>query len=180
MKAYIYILIDPRTGEVRYVGKAKNLHNRLYRHLYYSKRDTCSKCKAWIRSLANNGMVPIMQEIDQVEDWVYWEQFYISYFRFIGSDLLNMTPGGNAPPVFYGKENPMCRADVVEKFRETVLSKPKQIIQYNADGWVMKIWYSINDIMLGFEDYDKRKIQRTCNKGDNQKMAYGFRWEYAA
>lgn len=50
MRAYIYFLSHPTTGEVRYVGKTNNPRIRLWMH----KRETKNTRKnAWIKSLAN-------------------------------------------------------------------------------------------------------------------------------
>ena len=37
MKHYIYVLKDPKTGDVRYVGQTTNTKSRLANHLYKAK-----------------------------------------------------------------------------------------------------------------------------------------------
>ena len=91
----IYILIDPLTQECRYVGKAKDSHKRFIRHLWEAKKPGFKKhLYCWIRSVLNNGLVPIQIIIDTVEDWKFWERFYIDYFKSIGCNLTNLCDGG--------------------------------------------------------------------------------------
>ncbi len=93
MKAYIYSLFDPRSKEIRYIGKANNPTMRLYRHL----RETYNspKCR-WIKSLLNSGVLPEMDILEEVDasDWEESERFYIGYFRFLGCRLTNLDAGG--------------------------------------------------------------------------------------
>ena len=51
----------------------------------------------WIASLSRASLTPEIFEIEQVDDadWRCAEQFWISYFRSIGCDLLNATSGGD-------------------------------------------------------------------------------------
>ena len=55
MDVFIYSLSDPRTGEIRYVGKTVNLKRRLYGHLYDDEKTHKS---AWIKSLKRLGLKP--------------------------------------------------------------------------------------------------------------------------
>ena len=38
--SYIYVLIDPNTEIVRYVGRTNNPKKRFYRHIYESRKNT--------------------------------------------------------------------------------------------------------------------------------------------
>lgn len=94
MSAYIYVLIDPRTNECRYVGKTVNPQKRLGQHL--SER-RASYRKNWVQSLLNQNVVPEMIIIDQaprseIDDL---ECFWISYLKYIGASLVNRTKGGD-------------------------------------------------------------------------------------
>lgn len=90
----IYALADPRTGEIRYVGKTKQrLSDRLYKHLTLKGgvRNVC-----WIKSLLSTGAVPeiMLLEDTSEEEWTQCERFYIAYFRFLGMRLNNIEDGG--------------------------------------------------------------------------------------
>jgi group I intron endonuclease len=103
---YIYILSEPRNNLVKYVGKTKDPNRRLKRHI--SERFIHDSYKnRWIRKIVENGELPEITVIDTVEDekWVYWEKFYISYFKFIGCELTNGTDGGDQPPSTKGRKH---------------------------------------------------------------------------
>lgn len=91
----IYVLIDPRTGEIRYVGAtSKTLEQRLYGHL--KVRSTGHKGR-WVEQLRRQGLSPrvsLVQEVT-VACWQEAERYWISYFRSVGCNLTNMTDGGD-------------------------------------------------------------------------------------
>lgn len=93
----IYALVDPRTGFIRYVGKTScPLNRRLAGHINDSLRRRFQVPRfRWIGRLLNAGLRPEIVELEQCEDWQDAEQFWISYLRFVGCDLLNATAGGD-------------------------------------------------------------------------------------
>ncbi len=91
--AYIYGLCDPITKQLRYVGKTINPDRRLKDHLRNKKRNHLS---CWIGSLLKQDKHPeifVIEKIDSSE-WQEAERFWISYFRYIGADLVNGSYGG--------------------------------------------------------------------------------------
>lgn len=96
----IYGLVDPRTQELRYVGKTTQpLRDRLRLHLSDARRVKRRHVCAWIRSLQRISIAPEIFEIDQARgDWSEREQFWIAYFRSLGCDLTNQTIGGEGVP----------------------------------------------------------------------------------
>jgi hypothetical protein len=91
----IYMLIDPITEECRYIGKAKDAHKRYIRHIWEAKKPGKKKhLYCWIKSLLNKGEKPIQIIIDVVQDWKYWEAFYIEYYKYLGCNLTNLSVGG--------------------------------------------------------------------------------------
>ncbi len=92
----IYILIDPRTNQVRYVGKANNISQRYRAHLNRARKHQIHK-KNWIASLKKEGLKPIIEIVDVVpiDNWIYWETYWISQFKAWGFDLINYTNGGD-------------------------------------------------------------------------------------
>lgn len=99
---YIYGLCDPNTGELRYIGLSTVGFKRIASHYddckAKNKQGRLSKSKSWIKRLKENNQIfqPIYLEyfdndgpnVDEAE--IFW----ISYFRMIGSDLLNHDNGG--------------------------------------------------------------------------------------
>lgn len=90
----IYTLDCPITFMPKYVGITQNtLNKRLSQHLITNH---LNKKNSWIISLKEKGLKPIITLLDFSDEdrWVDDEKFYISYLRFLGFDLKNMTEGG--------------------------------------------------------------------------------------
>ena len=88
----IYALCDPTTNEVRYIGKSTNVRKRLVSHCSDTKRKN-NYCTNWVRSL--KPLKPVILELEVTnQDWVEAEQFWISYFKWLGARLTNHTTGG--------------------------------------------------------------------------------------
>ncbi len=66
-----------------YVGKTKN--HPLQRQKSHQKR------------LDNYSI--ILEKIDEVEDWRYWEKHYINLFKILGHNLINQNSGGGGPEI---------------------------------------------------------------------------------
>jgi len=93
-RVHIYTLADPRSGEVRYVGKTKfSLNARLMGHL--NDKHKCHKTH-WINSLKANGIKPSIEIIEEsnLENWQEAERFWIASLRQIGCRLTNQKEGG--------------------------------------------------------------------------------------
>jgi hypothetical protein len=94
----IYALIDPRTGLIRYVGKANDPKRRLADHL----RDTrdCHRVR-WIQALVRDNLQPELTILEIVADahWQTAEQRWIETLRAQGIPLTNATDGGDCGPV---------------------------------------------------------------------------------
>ncbi len=97
--AFIYALIDPRTTEIRYVGKAFDVPHRLRCHWHETRRcDTTRKCN-WIKQLKRIGIKPEVEILesfseDDVDAWQEAERWWIAYLRMIGCNLTNLCSGG--------------------------------------------------------------------------------------
>jgi hypothetical protein len=98
----IYGLVDPRSGQLRYIGKSTSGIRRVREHSYPSflKREQTHKTK-WIRQLAEQGMTPnavVVQELPDAEGLYEAERGWIAYFRSMGCPLTNLTDGGEGVP----------------------------------------------------------------------------------
>jgi hypothetical protein len=94
----IYALQHPVSMEIRYIGvTSKDIEFRLKEHIQEAKRGANSyRCK-WIRSILNEGLIPKVICIDNIEDSNnrnYWEMFYIATYRYLGYRLTNGSDGG--------------------------------------------------------------------------------------
>lgn len=97
-QTFIYMLIDPRDDEIRYIGKANDVLSRLGGHLRDASRRR-SRVYAWINELVASGHSPVVATLDRIpmEEWQDAERFYIKEYRDCGFDLLNISAGGNEP-----------------------------------------------------------------------------------
>jgi group I intron endonuclease len=96
MSASIYVLVDPRTGDIRYVGfTLKTLEARLGIHL---RAGGSNHRVNWIKSLRRCGHAPVIRLVQMVtvDACEAAEVYWIGYFKSIGCDLVNMTNGGKS------------------------------------------------------------------------------------
>lgn len=100
---FIYTLREPDTGEIRYVGKTEKPKQRLQAHLRRAGNEKSHRA-CWLNSLISRGLKPVMEVEDEAaeECWQQLEVAYIEFFLSQGCDLVNGTPGGDAPPVNKG------------------------------------------------------------------------------
>ena len=64
--AYVYVLKDPRTDAIRYVGKSKNPRQRLGMHLRVGQTRAWNPYEFWIRALKSLGLKPVMEAVAAV------------------------------------------------------------------------------------------------------------------
>ncbi len=100
---YIYVLAEPSTGDVRYVGCSSNPHQRYARHCANArrrgKRDQ-EKVAAWINDLAAMSARPYMKIVSTLApkvDALYVEGILIDRFA---NQLLNTTTEYIHPPLY--------------------------------------------------------------------------------
>jgi hypothetical protein len=93
MDKFIYLLSDPSTGLVRWVGATNNPKQRFNEHC--CKTDNVEKA-AWISDLKSRGLKPEMEVLSEtpIAEWEEEEIFLIMYLRFLGANLLNKDGGG--------------------------------------------------------------------------------------
>jgi len=116
----VYALVDPRTAEVRYVGKTIRGVERIREHTQSSSLDREETYKArWIRSLRRDGLAPVIRILEAQptrkqlnEAEVRW----IAYGRESGWPLTNLTDGGEGA---LGR-NP----ESIAKFRAKMIGHP--------------------------------------------------------
>jgi NUMOD3 motif len=92
--ARIYVLIDPRDGEIRYVGwTIQTLAKRLGAHRCAQGRHHRA---TWIRALKREAHVPIIRLLQEVRasEAPEAERYWIRFFRLAGCLLVNTTEGG--------------------------------------------------------------------------------------
>lgn len=96
----IYGLFDPRTSELRYVGKSCSGMVRPGQHFTPTglRREAKTHKTNWIKTVLADGLVPEIEVLEVCEsavELVEAERFFIEYFRSLGCRLTNMTVGGD-------------------------------------------------------------------------------------
>lgn len=85
----IYIL--ERNGVPFYVGKANDVIRRKHKHHQ------------------TYGIDIVLTIIDVVEDWKYWEEYWIEQFKVWGFNLLNQNKGGGGPEQYTEEQKQKMR-----------------------------------------------------------------------
>lgn len=95
----VYGLYDPRTRELRYVGKTeKTLKQRLRGHFKKARAGSERHCSCWVRGLLAQDLQPFIKVIEAdvpVDRLNAREEHWIAYFRAHGARLTNLTEGGD-------------------------------------------------------------------------------------
>ena len=94
----IYVLCDPITNNIRYVGKAVNLYIRIRKHFNQSRLIKPNHKNNWIKSLLSNNQKPTVLIIEECldEDSLNRAEIkWIKYYKELGCDLTNGTEGGD-------------------------------------------------------------------------------------
>jgi group I intron endonuclease len=173
MEHLIYILIDPKTNLVRYVGQTtKKLENRLYSHISKAKNspNKTTHKNTWIKSLVNENLKPIIQLIDVVseETWKEKEKHYIRQYKESGANLLNLSEGGDSGSLPGGKR---VWSSVVEydKWRTKISEALKK--RHISDDERKLMSERCRNIHLGKKRSDEtRKKISSSMMGDNNPM----------
>lgn len=120
----VYGLVDPRNGELRYVGKSAIGVRRPGLHRTARGRIGETHRAAWLRCLwADNGRLPcilILQECESEVQALAHEVRLIALFREAGFDLTNLTDGGEGSSGY--KATPETRMKTSLRFRGRTLS----------------------------------------------------------
>lgn len=123
-ESFIYGLVDPFTGLIRYIGKSIRPRERLTNHC--NEPPYCHRTK-WIQSVIRKGGRPTMTILETVpagEDWQSVERRWIAYGREQGWSLTNGTDGGDGVTGITGEgKERMLRTWVGRKHRPESLVK---------------------------------------------------------
>ena len=178
----IYGLTDPRNGELRYIGETiRSLQNRLVGHLADSRRKN-NYCANWIKVLIRRNLRPEIFLLDEVNenDWQFWEQWHIAYWKSLGARLVNQTIGGDIGPIRTGSINSLSHKIKSGKAkRKTTEEQDKEIREkYWVWGFrstklaeifkvsVPTICRIITGRLNTFDKKEALRIRRKLNDGD--------------
>jgi len=105
MLTEIYVLVDPRTFKIRYVGKSIDAKKRLRSHCSRT-RTRWTSTKLWVQELKALGLRPLMRVIARVSDWETAERKIIALCRSSGREMLNIEEGGLVSKITTKKSAP--------------------------------------------------------------------------
>jgi excisionase family DNA binding protein len=91
----VYALLDPRTGDTRYIGQTnRGGHERLSDHYHAAARGSRLHLSCWLRVLFGLGLEPVLAILEETDEVLQREQFWIKHYRDRGAPLTNLTAGG--------------------------------------------------------------------------------------
>jgi hypothetical protein len=122
---YIYGLKDPRNQEIKYIGSSYSPSKRLQEHIYDTKREKTKKSN-WIKKLLLLDLKPEIEILKNSndEEYLYWESFFIKYFKSEGFVLLNYDDNG------VGNLGVKTKKDIINLRNNNTI----KIIQYDLNG----------------------------------------------
>jgi hypothetical protein len=126
---YIYIHIDPRTLEIRYVGKGSK--KRAWDFIRRKAHHAC-----WIKNLNKNHLKPIVEILmdNLLEDEAYlFERKCIKLYRDLGYSLTNIGEGGECGPRLPGKLNGFYGKKHDEKTRKLMSERQRESLKNNPE-----------------------------------------------
>ncbi len=196
MTTVIYGIIDPRTLELMYVGKTK--HSIEWRLRGHPKAKNNSSLVKWMNASITAGIFPEIFVIEEVDDgdWKEAERFWISYYRTLGCNLLNLTRGGNG----FGNHSVESRAKIsaakvsAENIQKIPCVKYQEAAQRNWDDPNSLIRHATEGIPRSAEviaatslgvrlkwqdpEYRARRdaLEQTPEIRENRKKASNVRW----
>lgn len=96
MTTFIYALICPFEGNIKYIGKANNPIRRAKDHMFDIRGMTPEKIE-WVGKMRKHKKKPILEILDEVliEEWEFWEGWWMAYFKSFGLKLINSNRAGN-------------------------------------------------------------------------------------
>ena len=153
VKKFIYVLIDPRNDEKKYVGMSKDPYKRLAEHIYDIKREKTKKSN-WIKKLINLNLKPKLEILIETSelDVEYWESHFIKKFKEEGYILLNYDNNGIGTK---GGVN-------LETILEIKKQRCKKIKQYDLNGNLVNEFKSLREAEK-ITTINHGNISRCCN-----------------
>lgn len=130
MNAFIYSLSDPRTNQVRYIGKTNNPSARLSGHISYSVTGEKSR---WIAELKAIGLRPIMNILEETteEQWSVREQHWIAKTKESNCALLNIQAGGGGNQLPFNRVRAPAKNGV--QFNYKLLKEKRLALGYSQE-----------------------------------------------
>jgi len=165
---FIYTLsTKEEPGNIRYIGKANDPKDRGKRHLHPHYLKEGSYKANWLKSELKKGNTPVLKIIDEVsiDDWQFWESYWIEQFIYWGFKLTNGTAGG---------EGFNLTKDILDKRNETNFNRgtvklQEELKKYNirleGDKWIAERNCPKCNKLLTYEHKKRHNALKAVRKG---------------
>lgn len=155
----IYALLDPRTDEVRYIGKTqRSPRKRHNEHIQDAFRKHRLPVQRWTKHLYDNGSWSCLKHLEYVQaggDWAAREKHWIDRFRSDGARLLNLTDGGEG--LMGHHHSPQTKEKIGAKLRRGA--------SFSCENCGSSFWRKPRDIKVGNNKFCSRKCYHSSTKG---------------
>lgn len=157
---HFYVLIDPRDGKIKYVGRTVDLKNRFRNHIYEAKKRNRNKRERWIVSLLRKNLTPVIKSIYSSRCFI---EDAINIEKMLVKKLSKRFELKNQPDNFLG----------------AVLTGKKVYMYSTENGEFLKCFSNSNQAMISTGVKDSN-ILRCCKSpnGYGYKTAGGYFWSY--
>lgn len=165
MTNYIYILKDPISLKIRYVGKTSKPTKRIKRHMCNSSlAESWTKKNKWLLNLKKSNLLPIIEIIDETDGNINdLEIKWIKHYRDMGIGLTNMTDGGDGCSHNKGKK---LTKDTINRMKHNHPFR-KDIIRLDLENNTIKFYESSHDCEK--DGFNRSNVTRCC-KGIYQSI----------
>lgn len=199
-KFLVYALVDPRNGEIRYIGKSSSGLKRPKHHFAKSVRLKHQlPIYSWINKLLKMGLVPTIEILEETDKKTlpFVEMYYIKISKKDGDRLLNLTEGGDGPtgrPMSQETKERISKANKGNKPKETInaarvsqtgkipTKEQRQKSTLNNPKRKMVLCVETGVVYIGIRqaakilNLDHRGIGRCCS--GEYKQYKGFTWKF--
>lgn len=160
VRVHFYVLVDPTTGEVRYVGQTVDLSNRMRNHIWESKKKNVTYKHRWIVSLLRRNLKPTMQVLGS---------------GVMGSNTANRIESQLIRR--YGKKGRLT--NLIDRGRNQSVIVTRYVNQYTYEGVFVARYPNANRAALEVGGHGVA-ITAVCDNpnGRGNRSRHGFLWSY--